>query len=157
MDDPCADLPPPQVIQLTLGDDWGLAFNYLDKTNAAIVLDTDTVEGLLYVPFTSIPLLLDVTSGRAKVVDQPGLSFALGLENAMTGTLQADTTPPVSHLQIVRVSGSLRRSIGHFALQLLKGNAFPELITQPVYLDPLTGDRVILVGYTTLVPVPPGE
>jgi len=50
------------------------------------------------------------------------------------------------------LTGTLMRTIAHFSLQLIKGNTTPELITQPAYVDPLTGDKVLLVGYSTLVP-----
>lgn len=152
--DPCAPDLPPQVIQLTIGDDWGLAFLYVDKTNMPIAVQPDVIVGQLYAPFQSNPLLLDQLSGRSIVVDDPQVSFALGLESAITSTLQADGTPPASHLQIQRESNGsgLLRTIGHFALQIIKGNVTPGMISQPVYVDPLSGDKVVLVGYTTLVP-----
>lgn len=156
---PCDVIPPPQLIQLTIGDDWGLGFLYVDKANAPIMLGSDAIIGQLYAPFQTSPLVLDDASGRSQVVDQPDLSFVLGLERSATEILQPDGSPPVSHLQILRetvTASGLQRTIAHFSLQIMKGNVTPVLITQPISIDPLSGDKVVLVGYTDLVPAPPG-
>lgn len=156
--DPCDELPTSSPIELTLGDDWGLAFLYVDKTGAVIMLGADEVLGLLYVPYIQDPKVLDDTSGRAIVVDQPDVSFALGLERAETADLQADPDPPASHLQIVRVQApaGLHRTIGHFDLKLINGRTMPEFATLPSFTDPVSGDKLSLIGYSILVPTPPG-
>lgn len=144
------------LLQAAIGDDWGWSFIYLDASNQPITFGGDTVQGQLYTPFVAAPTLLDASSGRAQVIDTPTLSFALGLEKAVTKTLSPDVDPPVTHLQIQRVDVTgLIRSIGHISLQLLPGNVTPQPTQQIGYADPVTGEKVVLTGYSTQVPFVP--
>jgi hypothetical protein len=156
--DPCNPQSLVQRLQAAIGDDWGWTFQYLGSDNQPITIGPDEVIGTLYTPFQTTPVSLDLPSGRAKVVDQPPISFVLGLEEAVTATLTPDVNPPATHLQIQRqeATSGLLRTIGHFDLTLLKGNSTPQPMRSPFgYRDPLSGEQVILTGYTTVVPVPP--
>jgi hypothetical protein len=160
--DPCATVPPLQEpedpIVLRIGDDWGLAFVYQDATGAAIDLSSGaTIEGELYVPYTTAPLDLNAGNLRTAMIVPAEGSFALGLEQSVSSTLTPDNLgQPMSLLRIMAGKSGLVRTIGVFPLNIVAGNAPPIGLptTLPVYTDPISQETVTLTGYSNAVPAP---
>lgn len=151
--DPVQFLP----IPLRVGDDWGLQFTYKNAAGAAIDLTGKTISGVVYPAFVATTYDLNVGNGRVAIVDSLTGKFAVGLEKAVTEILVPDVDPllPASALRILLTDVTIR-TLALFDLYVT--GAHGELIvlgdTLPVFVDPISGDKIALVGYSNAVPTP---
>ena len=150
----------PSPIPLYVGDDWALAFRWLQNAGGApVAMAGWQVGARLFYPYGSMPHDLTAGLGRAAVIlDDPAVSFALGLERGVTIGLDPDPQgdDPVSRLSIYAIDpvGHLV-TIGVFRLHIKhRREIADDALAVRAVTDPVSARQLVFVGlYDGTVPL----